>query len=167
MIRLDRAIELDPEFAEAYAERAVARILHALNSLDTPVLDFDGAQADIDRALQLKPELGRAHAALGLLLQAREPLDLAEREAILRRSLALDPNQVDAWNWLLRCWKRRAGPRRPPRRSPRPCASIRLPPLRWPTWRTARSAPATWPPPRNACSGRWHPRWPTNCITRR
>jgi TolB-like protein/Tfp pilus assembly protein PilF len=100
MIRLDRAIELDPEFAEAYAERAVARILHALNSLHTPVLDFDAAQADIDRALQFKPELGRAHAALGLLLQARAPLNLAEREAILRRSLALDPNQVDAWNWL-------------------------------------------------------------------
>jgi TolB-like protein/Flp pilus assembly protein TadD len=100
MLRLDRAIELDPEFAEPYAERAVARILHSFHSLDAPVLDFEGAQADIDRALQLKPELGRAHAALGLLMLAREPLNREAREAALRRALALDPNQVDAWNWL-------------------------------------------------------------------
>jgi TolB-like protein/Tfp pilus assembly protein PilF len=100
ILRLDRAIELDPDFAEPYAERAVARILHSWSGLYTPDVDFQGAQADIDRALQLKPELGRAHAALGLLMQAREPLNLAEREAVLRRSLALDPNQVDAWNWL-------------------------------------------------------------------
>jgi TolB-like protein/Tfp pilus assembly protein PilF len=100
VLRLDRAIELDPEFAEPYAERAVARILRAWNDLDYRALDIEGAQSDIDRALQLKPELGRAHAALGLLLLARDPLDLEGREAVLRRSLALDPNQVDAWNWL-------------------------------------------------------------------
>jgi TolB-like protein/tetratricopeptide (TPR) repeat protein len=100
MVRLDRAIELDPEFAEPYAERAVARILHSWSGLDNRETDLEGAQADIDRALQLKPELGRAHAALALLMQARDPLNLEGREAILRRSLALDPNQVDAWNWL-------------------------------------------------------------------
>jgi TolB-like protein/Tfp pilus assembly protein PilF len=100
MLRLDRAIELDPEFAEAFAERAVARILNSWSGLDVPVVDFEGAQSDIDRALQLKPELGRAHAALGLLMLARDPLNREAREATLRRSLALDPNQVDAWNWL-------------------------------------------------------------------
>jgi tetratricopeptide (TPR) repeat protein len=100
MVRLDRAIELDPEFAEAYAERAVARILHSLSGFDNRGMDSEGAQSDIDRALQLKPELGRAHAALGLLMLAREPLNREAREAALRRSLALDPNQVDAWNWL-------------------------------------------------------------------
>ena len=100
MVRLDRAIELDPEFAEAFAERAVARVLRAWNEPETPDLDMEGPQADIDRALQLKPELGRAHAALGLLMLAREPLNREAREAALRRALALDPNQVDAWNWL-------------------------------------------------------------------
>lgn len=100
MLRLDRAIELDPQFAEAFAERAVAGILRSFNELDKGIVDFEGAQSDIDRALQLKPELGRAHAALGLLMQARDPLNLDEREAVLRRALALDPNQVDAWNWL-------------------------------------------------------------------
>ena len=100
MMRLDRAIELDPEFAEAYAERAVARILHSLSDWDSRLVDFEGAQSDVDRALQLKPELGRAHAALGLLMQVRDPTNLEAREAVLHRSLALDPNQVDAWNWL-------------------------------------------------------------------
>jgi TolB-like protein/Tfp pilus assembly protein PilF len=100
MVRLDRAIELDPQFAEAYAERAVARILHWGSHLGNEQADFEGAQSDIERALQLKPELGRAHAALGLLMIARDPLNLDEHEAVLRRSLALDPNQVDAWNWL-------------------------------------------------------------------
>jgi TolB-like protein/Flp pilus assembly protein TadD len=99
-LRLDRAIELDPQFAEAYAERAVARVLYWYSDLANKPMDFEAAQSDIDRALDLKPELGRAHAALGLLMQARDALNLEGREAVLRRSLALDPNQVDAWNWL-------------------------------------------------------------------
>jgi TolB-like protein/DNA-binding winged helix-turn-helix (wHTH) protein/Flp pilus assembly protein TadD len=100
MMRLDRAIELDPEFAEAFAERAVARVLRAWNDPETREMDMEGAQFDIDRALQLKPELGRAHAALGLLMFTRDPPSPDTQEAVLRRSLALDPNQVDAWTWL-------------------------------------------------------------------
>ncbi|HUF82107.1 MAG TPA: hypothetical protein VMN03_13310, partial [Burkholderiales bacterium] len=100
MLRLDRAIELDPEFAEPYAERAVARILHSSPDRDNDLADFEAARSDIDRALQLKPELGRAHAALALLMWARAQPDPEALEAVLRRSLALDPNQVDAWTWL-------------------------------------------------------------------
>ena len=95
----DRAIELDPEFAEPYAERAVAQLLQFGFDQDFSAL-LDRAQRDIDRALQLKPDLARAYAAQGLLMHNRDPGDLAEREAVLRKSLALDPNQVDAWNWL-------------------------------------------------------------------
>jgi TolB-like protein len=96
----DRAIELDPGFAESYAERAVARLLQFGFDHDFSAL-LDRAQRDIDRALQLKPDLARAYAAQGLILDNRDPGGgLAEREAVLRKSLALDPNQVDAWNWL-------------------------------------------------------------------
>jgi TolB-like protein/Flp pilus assembly protein TadD len=88
----DRAVELDPEFAEAYAERAVALTFSEA---------LDQAQLDLDRALALKPDLARAHAARALLMAMSDPgANLAEREVALRRSLALDPNQVDAWNWL-------------------------------------------------------------------
>jgi TolB-like protein/DNA-binding winged helix-turn-helix (wHTH) protein/tetratricopeptide (TPR) repeat protein len=97
-VHLDRAIELDPEFAEAYAERAVALVLSDfVDAGDT----LDRAQLDLERALALKPDLARGHAVLALLLAARDPYgNVAAREAALRRSLALDPNQVDAWNWL-------------------------------------------------------------------
>jgi TolB-like protein/Flp pilus assembly protein TadD len=95
---LDRAIELDPDFAEAYAERAVALVL----SYDGETGEvLDRAQLDLERALALKPDLARGHAAQALLLATRDPGGhLAAREAKLRRSLTLDPNQVDAWNWL-------------------------------------------------------------------
>jgi TolB-like protein/tetratricopeptide (TPR) repeat protein len=96
----DRAIERDPEFAEPYAERAVARLLQFGFDDDFSAL-LDRVQRDIDRALQLKPDLARAYAAQALLMDNRDPGGgLAEREAVLRKSLALDPNQVDAWNWL-------------------------------------------------------------------
>jgi TolB-like protein/Flp pilus assembly protein TadD len=97
---LDRAIGLDPGFAEAWAERAVARIFVAGQSTAaTEVLAL--AQRDIDQALSFKPGLPRALAAQALLMSIIDPAaKLAEREALLRRSLAADPNQVDAWNWL-------------------------------------------------------------------
>jgi TolB-like protein/tetratricopeptide (TPR) repeat protein len=94
---LDHAIELDPDFAEAYAERAVA------TAIGTGHLEprWQRAQEDVDRALGLKPELARGLAAQALLLDLRDREGThAEREALLRRSLALDPNQVDALNWL-------------------------------------------------------------------
>lgn len=97
---LDRAIELDPGFAEAWAERAVARIFIASESA-APADELALAQRDIDQALSLKPGLPRALAAEALLMATADPAaNLAEREGLLNRSLAADPNQVDAWNWL-------------------------------------------------------------------
>ncbi len=92
----DLAIELDPQFAEAHAERAIAL---ALGDGDAGA-ELDRAQRDIDRALALKPDMARALAGQALLMNLRDPGSHAAREAVLRRSLALDPNQVDAWNWL-------------------------------------------------------------------
>jgi TolB-like protein/tetratricopeptide (TPR) repeat protein len=86
-----RAIELDPEFADAYAERAIALTFEDAHAQ---------AQRDIDTALALNPDLARAFAAQALLLWMREPDALAEREVLLHRALALDPNMVDGLNWL-------------------------------------------------------------------
>ena len=91
----DRAIEIDPDFIEPYAERAVTHIFHP-----TDERYLERAQLDIDRALALRADHPRTLAVQALLLGSSQPDDVATREALLRRSLALDPNQVDAWNWL-------------------------------------------------------------------
>jgi serine/threonine protein kinase/tetratricopeptide (TPR) repeat protein len=98
MEELDQAIAIDPDFAEAYAERAIARLIGGFWTDDPSVL-LERAERDIDKALSLKPELARAHAARALLLGTRNESP-EERERILRRALALDPNMVDARNWL-------------------------------------------------------------------
>jgi TolB-like protein/Tfp pilus assembly protein PilF len=98
-VPLSRAIEIDPEFAEPYAARAVGTILNAYWT-DAPALEYDRAQQDIETALEMKPDLGLAHAAWALLLEQQNSGTPAERESILRRALELDPNLVEAWNWL-------------------------------------------------------------------
>jgi TolB-like protein/Tfp pilus assembly protein PilF len=94
-----RAIELDPEFAEAYAERAIVLTFQSgLSEIDGGTLDR--AQHDIDTALSLKPNLARAHAAQVMVHWEREPAESKAREQMLLHILALDPNMVDALNWL-------------------------------------------------------------------
>ena len=56
---LQRAVALDPEFAEAHAELAIAQAFE-----ETPEA-MDRARASVERALQLKPRLVRARAAEG------------------------------------------------------------------------------------------------------
>jgi TolB-like protein/DNA-binding winged helix-turn-helix (wHTH) protein/Flp pilus assembly protein TadD len=99
--QFDRAIAIDPAFAEAYAERAVAAMF-ATQPLKADEFEasLDSAWRDIEKALELNPDTAQAHAATGLLVQLREPADMAAAEASLRHALALDPYLVNAWNWL-------------------------------------------------------------------
>lgn len=95
LAELGKAIEIDPNFAEAHAEWAIARLMGqpARN-------DLEAAQKAIDRALALQPTLLRARAAEGLWrLQVRPPQPAAA-EAALRAVLAQDPNMSDAMLWL-------------------------------------------------------------------
>jgi TolB-like protein/Tfp pilus assembly protein PilF len=91
---LQRAVELDPKFAEAHAELAISSLI----SSELPALDR--ARESIDRALELKPRLLRAQAAQGLWLQQQTPSDPAGSERVLREVLAQDPNMSDALLWL-------------------------------------------------------------------
>lgn len=93
--KLARAIELDPGFAEAHAEWAIARLIGG------PSKDqLAAAYAAIERSLELKPALLRAQAARGLRLIQSNPPDLAGAEAVLRAVLEQDPNMSDALLWL-------------------------------------------------------------------
>jgi TolB-like protein/Tfp pilus assembly protein PilF len=94
--RLTRAIELDPEFAEAYAERAIALWYHMFLDPFTAREITDRALQDVEMALALRPDLARAYAAHAIYLMNGGE----EREELLRRALALEPAMVDALTWL-------------------------------------------------------------------
>ena len=87
-----KAVAIDPQYAEALAELAIVWAFHSSKGQE--------AEEAIERALSLQPGLARAHAAKGLLLAVRKPPDLPRAEAAYREALTLDPNMVDASNWL-------------------------------------------------------------------
>jgi Tfp pilus assembly protein PilF len=85
--QIDRALELDPNFALAWAQKA--RILNRLQVRQSPpVHDAQTAaeQAAL-RALELEPRLGYAHTALGAALMMRR--ERSRAAAAFREGLAL------------------------------------------------------------------------------
>jgi len=92
---LAAAVELDPRYAEAQAEYAISLVL---GYPDEQALQQ--AEAAIAAALDLSPDLPRAHAARGLFLEMKRPPDPIAAETALREALNGDPNMVDAMNWL-------------------------------------------------------------------
>ena len=83
---LDHAIELDPNFAGAYSERAVAL---------SAVGDYERAVADFSRAVELEPSNLLMHLRRGALyLELRDPdRAAADAEAVLR----LDSSRAEGW----------------------------------------------------------------------
>lgn len=100
---LDRAIAIDPGYAPAYAYKALVVLL--LSDAPGSYGDIPEAEARslsrplIDRALELDPDFAEAHAILGLWYMDSDST-LNEAIAVLRKSLALNPSQSDAGNWL-------------------------------------------------------------------
>ena len=77
----DRALELDPELAEAHVALAEIRL--------SDERDFSGTEAALRRALDLQPGNADTHAHLGHFLAMLGRLD--EAIAVRRRSVELDP----------------------------------------------------------------------------
>ena len=99
---LDRAIAIDPTYAPAYAARAKALTLLSdrPGSYGTvPAKEaLTRSRADVEKALQLDPELADGHAVMGLINADTGRPDFAISS--LRRALELNPNSLDARNWL-------------------------------------------------------------------
>jgi len=87
-----QAIALDPNYALAYTGLAnayeVASGYGALESKQAQPLAEEAAK----RALELAPDLGAAHAAMGAVLAARHEWDAADRE--YQQALRLDPKDA-------------------------------------------------------------------------
>ena len=92
-----RAIELDPEFAPAYAGLAYSLVIMSDGSRER----VEGALAAARQGLALDPDLALGHAMLGVVNGTRGFTSLEEAEGQLRRALELDPALSDAYNWLL------------------------------------------------------------------
>ncbi|WP_156964483.1 tetratricopeptide repeat protein [Methylocapsa aurea] len=81
---LDRLVSLEPDWAEAWNQRATTRFLAD---------DVNGAMADIDQVMKLEPRHFSALAGMGMILQ-RAGLEKRALE-IFKRALEIYPQQPD------------------------------------------------------------------------
>jgi TolB-like protein/Tfp pilus assembly protein PilF len=98
---LDEAIAMDPHYAPAQAQRGIAAMFLSDISYGKMPKDeaYRQAKPFIDRALEIDPQLAEAWAGLGLYYNG---LPSRHEEAIdaLTKALGLNPNLIDASNWL-------------------------------------------------------------------
>jgi TolB-like protein/Tfp pilus assembly protein PilF len=92
--RFQRAIDLDPTYAPAYAGLALCYNTGGSRGNKPAYESFPSARAAARRALELDDELAEAHAVLGqVVFQADWDWAGAERE--LQRAIGLDPSNSD------------------------------------------------------------------------
>jgi TolB-like protein/Flp pilus assembly protein TadD len=90
---LRRAIEADSGYAQAWASLGALYMNAGRLAFVSPEEASNVAEAAIDRALKLDPDLSDAHSARGILL--REALRYEEAEAEFLRAIALNPGSSE------------------------------------------------------------------------
>ena len=98
---LQRSIDLDPGFAPAMAQSALAWLMLS-EARTTPGSEplataISRAESLLERALEIDPSLASAYAVQGLLLTIERDFDRADRS--LARALEINPSHSDALNW--------------------------------------------------------------------
>jgi TolB-like protein len=98
---LDKAIGIDPDYAPAYAQRGITALLLVDNQYGILSLEESQSQGKLylDQASRLDPQLAEALAGLGLYY-TNIPGKSDESIDYLERALAINPNLIDASNWL-------------------------------------------------------------------
>jgi TolB-like protein len=86
----DKAIALAPASSDGYWARGTLRYVY--------FFDWDGAQADFDKALALDANDVRTMVSYGRLLATLGRIP--DATAMTRKAIALDPLSVEAWDWL-------------------------------------------------------------------
>src|SRR4030042_727026 len=95
---LERALEIDPKFAEARGWYGFTFILEIDGGYSNDSSWLYKAEQELRRALQDDPDSARAHASLAALYFYQGRKDLMPEEA--KKALDLNPNEVDAKIWL-------------------------------------------------------------------
>jgi Flp pilus assembly protein TadD len=93
----EAALSANPNHARAHAGLADTYTLLESFGLMTPAAALSRARAEAERAVQLAPHLGEAHASLALALWEIHDLSAAMTE--MERALELDPDYATAHHW--------------------------------------------------------------------
>jgi eukaryotic-like serine/threonine-protein kinase len=91
------AIQLDPTYAPSYAALAQALALVGDYSDVPSSTVLPEAEAAAEKALQIDPDLGSAHAALGLIRSSQ--LQISSSLPEYQRAIELNPGDADAHHW--------------------------------------------------------------------
>jgi len=99
--QLDKAIAIDPDYAPAQALRGISTLLLSEWSYgDIPHLQAESqAKVYLDKSMELNPMLAEAWAGKGLY-HGNRPGEDGEEIAALQKALSINPNLMDASNWL-------------------------------------------------------------------
>ena len=103
--QFERAIEIDPDYAQAHAALAETVLVIHTNHNAIPAEEAQRIAGEaVSRALQIDDQLAEAHAAQGLLEFNRYKLDREGNTyqlaaAAYERAIALNPNLANAYVW--------------------------------------------------------------------
>lgn len=104
--QFEQAIELDPDYAEAYVGLAESIVLLSTNHAAIPFAEaMQQAQEFLDKALAMNPDLADAHATIGLIKsniweQNRVGPENLDAVAAFERAIRLNPNSAQAYMWF-------------------------------------------------------------------
>jgi len=93
----EMAISLDPGFAAAQAQLAIALLVGGCGD-DTDTECLERAQSHAEQALEFAPELAEAHVAMAWL--AYSQLDPESSWRHFQQALDINPNYVEAYVWM-------------------------------------------------------------------
>ena len=101
---LDEALEIDPDYAPALAQKAMALLLLSDSGASYGDIPLAEALAEsrplIDRALEIDPALSEAWAVSGLWHGSSSLGSSAQAIADLRKALSINPTLTNGINWL-------------------------------------------------------------------
>jgi tetratricopeptide (TPR) repeat protein len=97
VVEFQKAVEKDPAYALGYAGLADAYLLQQEYGSGTSNETLSNARAYAQKALEIDPSLGEAHATLGLA--AHYAYQWAEAESHFKKAIEMNPRHATAYQW--------------------------------------------------------------------